>query len=62
MHYVFDRGQLEDVKFCIDNLGVCEAFKVVNNLGDRSTVPVDDLIDFQNCFTQQYKLEFGCSY
>lgn len=62
MKWNFDREQLEGVKFCIDNLGLKETFRLVNYLEPRALVPMDDLIDFQHQFSQQYKQTFGCGY
>lgn len=62
MKWIFDRDQLEDVKFAVDNYGIKEAFTLVHCLESTTAVPVDDLIDFQHQFNQQYRQEFGCGY
>lgn len=62
MKWNFDRDQLEEVKFAVDNLGLKETFCLVNCLPDKASVPLDDLVDFQHQFSQQYKDTFGCGY
>lgn len=62
MKWIFDRTQLEDVKFAVDNMGIKETFRLVHCLPDEVAVPMDDLIDFQHQFSQQYKQAFGCGY
>lgn len=62
MTWNFDSTQLEDLKFAVDNLGVKEAFCLVNQLESISSVPVDDLVDFQHQFSQQYRETYGCGY
>lgn len=62
MTWIFNDTQLEDVKFCVDNLGIKEAFCLINCLEPKSSVPMDDLIDFSHQFSQQYKQAFGCGY
>lgn len=62
MRWIFDREQLQDVKFAVDNLGIKETFRLVHCLEEKVAVPVDDLIDFQHQFEQQYKQQYGCGY
>lgn len=62
MTWIFNRDQLEDVKFCVDNIGIKETFCLVNCLEPKASVPMDDLIDFQHQFSQQYKQAYGCGY
>lgn len=62
MTWNFDSTQLEDLKFAVDNVGLKEAFCLVHQLPDQSSVPLDDLVDFQHQFSQQYRNQFGCSY
>jgi hypothetical protein len=35
---------------------------LVNQLDNISSVPVDDLVDFQHQLFQQYKQQYGCGY
>ena len=62
MTWNFDKTQLENLKFAVDNLGVKEAFCLVNQLDNISSVPVDDFVDFQHQLFQQYKQQYGCGY
>jgi len=62
MSYVFDQSQLENIKWCIDNHGVQDAFRVVNHLEPHDTIPVDDVVDFNQQFNSQYTHAFGCGY
>ena len=62
MTWIFNRDQLEDVKFCVDNIGIKETFCLVNYLEPKSSVPMEDLIDFSHQFSQQYKQQYGCGY
>ncbi len=62
MKYVFDQQQLEEIKWCIDNHGVQETFRVVHCLSENDTVPVDDIVDFNQQFKTQWTQTFGCSY
>jgi len=62
MRYVFSKDQLEEIKWCVDNHGVEETFKVVHCLDETDTVPVDDIVDFNQQFNSQYTQTFGCGY
>jgi hypothetical protein len=62
MSYVFDQDQLENIKWCIDNHSVQDAFRVVNHLEPSDTIPVDDVVDFNQQFNSQYTQTFGCGY
>ena len=62
MSYVFDQDQLENIKWCIDNHSVQDAFRVVNHLEPNDTIPVDDVVDFNQQFNSQYTHAFGCGY
>jgi hypothetical protein len=61
MSYVFDQQQLENIKWCIDNHSVQDAFRVVNRLEPHDTIPVDDIVDFNQQFKIQYTKTFGCN-
>ena len=60
MRYLFDSSQLEAIKWCIDNHSVQDAFRVVNHLEPDDTVPVEDVVDFNQQFRTQYTQIFGC--
>jgi hypothetical protein len=62
MRYVFDQDQLEEIRWCIDNHGVEETFRVVNHLDSHDTIPVDDVVDFNQQFNFQYTQKFGWNY
>ena len=62
MSYVFDQDQLENIKWFIDNHSVQDAFRVVNHLEPSDTIPVDDVVDFNQQFNSQYTQTFGCGY
>jgi hypothetical protein len=62
MKYVFDQSQLEEIKWCMDNHGVEQTFRVVHYLSDSDTIPVDDMVDFNQQFKTQYTQTFGCGY
>jgi hypothetical protein len=62
MRYVFDQDQLEEIRWCIDNHGVEETFRVVNHLKSHDTIPVDDVVDFNQQFNFQYTQTFGWNY
>lgn len=59
MNYHFDREDLENLQFCIENLGVKEAFIAVNNLDHNVSIPVDDVVDFHQQFRMHYLETFG---
>lgn len=62
MRYVFSRDQLEEIKWCMDNHGIEETFRVVHCLEENDTVPVEDIADFNQQFNSQYTQFFGCRY
>lgn len=54
MNYQFDREELETLQFCIENIGVDGAFKLVNRLDDSCHIPLEDITDFHQQFRIQY--------
>ena len=62
MKYIFSTDQLEEIKWCMDNHGVPETFRVVHCLEDSTVIPIDDIVDFNYQFNAQYTRAFGCSY